>query len=79
MTGFVAMLLGVALPGLAFAEGSSAPPLTAAHARSAMMQFGCSGITALGVRPDNSYHGQCSEGGQLINVMMDKTGTMASN
>lgn len=78
MKSFVAMLLlGVALPGLAFAEGSSAPPLTAAHARSAMTQFGCNGITAIGIGPDSSYHGQCSKGGQLINVMMDKTGTVS--
>ncbi len=78
MKSFVAMvLLQVVLPGLAFAEESSALPLTAAHARSAMTQFGCNGITALGVGPDNSYHGQCSKGGQLINVMMDKTGTVS--
>ena len=78
MKSFVAVvLLGVALPGLALAQGNSTPPLTAAHARAAMTQFGCNGITALGVGPDNSYHGQCSKGGQLINVMMDKTGTVS--
>ncbi len=44
-----------------------------------MTQFGCTGITALGVGPDNSYHGQCTKGGQLINVMMDKTGTVSQS
>ncbi len=71
------LLLSVALPGLALAQGASAPPLTAGHARSAMTQFGCTGITALGVGPDGAYHGQCTKGGQLINVMMDKTGTVS--
>ena len=78
MKNFVAMLLlGTALPGLAFAQGNTATTLSAAHARSAMTDFGCTGITALGVAPDGSYHGQCSKGGQLINVMMDKSGAVS--
>jgi len=73
------LLLGTAMPGLALAQGSNAPALTEGHARSAMTQFGCNGITALGIAPDGSYYGQCTKGGQLINVMMDKSGTVSQS
>ncbi len=73
------LLLGAAVPSLAFAQTDAAPPLTASHARSAMTQFGCTGITTLGVAPDGSYHGQCTKSGSLINVMMDKSGTVSQS
>ncbi len=71
------LLLGVAVPGLAFAQTDSAPSLTASHARSAMTDFGCTSVTTLGVAPDGSYHGQCTKAGSVINVMMDKTGKVS--
>lgn len=78
MRHFVAvLLLGAAMPGLAFAQADSASALTASHARSAMTDFGCSAVTTLGVAPDGSYHGQCTKAGSVINVMMDKTGTVS--
>ena len=76
---FVAAILlaGVASPGLALAQGASAPVLTEGHARSAMTDFGCNGITALGAGPSGSYYGQCTKGGKVINVSMDRTGKVA--
>ncbi len=78
MRHFVAvLLLGAAMPALAFAQTDSAPALTASHARSAMTDFGCSAVTTLGVASDGSYHGQCTKAGSVINVMMDKTGKVS--
>ena len=78
MRHFIAMLLlGAAVPSLAFAQTDSAPSLTASHARSAMTDFGCTSVTTLGVAPDGSYHGQCTKAGSVINVMMDKTGKVS--
>lgn len=71
------LLLGAAMPSLAFAQADSAPALTASHARSAMTDFGCSAVTTLGVAADGSYHGQCTKAGSVINVMMDKTGKVS--
>ena len=69
------VMLGSLAPGLALAQTTSS--LTASHARSAMTEFGCNGITALGLSPDGEYHGQCTKGGKLINVMMDKNGKVS--
>ena len=69
------LLVSAFAPGLAMAQTSNS--LTAMHARSAMTTFGCTGITPLGVGPDSSYHAQCQKGGKMINVMMDKTGTVS--
>lgn len=78
MRNFVAaMLLGAAVPGFAFAQTDSAPAFTASHARAAMTQFGCSSVTTLGIASDGSYHGQCTKGGNVVNVMMDQTGTVS--
>ncbi len=59
-------------PGLALAQTGGV--MTSGHARSAMTDFGCNGITALGMAPDGAYHAQCQKGGKTINVMMDKMG-----
>jgi hypothetical protein len=69
------VVLGALAPGLALAQ--TTPSLSASHARSAMTEFGCNGITALGVAADGAYHGQCTKGGKLINVTMDKSGKVS--
>jgi hypothetical protein len=51
--------------------------MTAMHARSAMTDFGCGGITPLGVAADGGYYAQCMKGGRTINVMMDKSGKVS--
>lgn len=76
------LLMGAVAPGLAYAQAPTparpaAPMLGEGHARSAMTDFGCNGITALGVAPDGSWHGQCQKGGSTINVMMDKGGKVS--
>ena len=76
------LLMGAVAPGLAYAQAPTparptAPMLGEGHARSAMTVFGCNGITALGVAPDGSWHGQCQKGGSTINVMMDQKGTVS--
>ncbi len=86
MRTFTAMLLlGAAVPSLAFAQTGSAPPaqtgsapaLTASHARSAMMDFGCNNVHSVGIGPDGSYYGQCTKGGSPISVKMDKSGAVS--
>jgi len=83
---FIAMLLlGAAVPSLAFAQTASAPPaptssapsLTASHARSAMTDFGCNNLHSVAIAPDGAYHGQCTKGGSPISVKMDKNGTVS--
>ncbi|HEY0202888.1 MAG TPA: hypothetical protein VGC15_01890 [Acetobacteraceae bacterium] len=68
------VLFGLGAPALALAQSSSAPALTDAHARSAMMQYGCTAISGLSTRPDGQLQGQCTKGGKMVNVSMDKTG-----
>lgn len=72
-----ALLLGAAVPGLAFAQTGSAPTLTASHARSAMTEFGCSAVHSVAIAPDGAYHGTCTKGGSTINVKMDKDGKVS--
>ena len=71
------LLLGAAVPGLAFAQTSSAPTLTASHARSAMTDFGCSAVHSVAIAPDGEYHGTCTKSGSTINVKMDKDGKVS--
>jgi len=52
--------------------------MTEAHARSAMTDFGCSNLSTLGQGPESSWHGQCSKGGKIVNVMMDRQGKVAA-
>ena len=68
------VLFGLAVPGLALAQESPAMRLSDGHARSAMMQYGCTAISGLSARPDGQYQGQCTKAGKVINVSMDKTG-----
>ncbi len=74
-----ALLLGAAVPGLAFAQAqpSNAPALTASHARSAMADFGCSAVHSVAIAPDGAYHGTCTKSGSTINVKMDKDGKVS--
>ena len=72
-----ALLLGAAVPGLAFAQAESAPALNASHARSAMADFGCSAVHSVAIAPDGAYHGTCTKGGSTINVKMDKDGKVS--
>jgi hypothetical protein len=73
--GFAVLAFAAVAPGLAFAQTGTG--LTAMHARSAMTDFGCSGITTLGVAADGGYYAQCMKGGRTINVMMDKSGAVS--
>ena len=68
------VLFGLGAPGLALAQSSGTPTMTDGHARSAMMQYGCTAIGGLSVRPDGQFQGQCTKGGKVVNVSMDKTG-----
>ena len=68
------VLFGLAAPGLALAQESPAMRLSDGHARSAMMQYGCTAISGLSARPDGQYQGQCTKAGKFVNVSMDKTG-----
>ncbi|MGI4952548.1 MAG: hypothetical protein ACRYGM_12155 [Janthinobacterium lividum] len=70
----IVALLGLGAPGLAMAQSSGVPAMTDAHARSAMMQYGCTSISGLSTRPDGQLQGQCTKGGKIVNVSMDKTG-----
>ena len=78
-----ALLLGAAVPSLAFAQTGNAPAtgnaptLSAGHARSAMTDFGCSAVHSVAIAPDGAYHGTCTKGGNTINVKMDKDGKVS--
>ena len=71
------VLFGLGAPGLALAQSSGAPSMTDAHARSAMMDYGCTAISGLSTRPDGQYQGQCTKGGKVLNVSMDKAGKVS--
>jgi hypothetical protein len=51
--------------------------LTAAHARSALMDYGCSNVSTLSSGPQGSWHGTCTKGGQTVNLMVDQNGKVA--
>ncbi len=79
----MAALAGLALPGLAFAQGTAPMAATPAvlgegHARSAMTAYGCASISGLSAGPSGSWHGQCAKGGQTVNVAMDSQGKVTS-
>lgn len=71
-------LTGMVASGVALAQDTAQPAMTEAQARYAMGSFGCGNVSALGQGPDGSWHGQCSKGGQTVNVMMDKQGKVSS-
>ena len=58
------------------AGGSTA--LTEAHARSLMMNYGCSNVSALSMGMSGTWHGQCSKGGQTVDVMVDPQGKVST-
>ena len=77
----MATLAGLAVPGLALAQGAAPAASTVlgeAHARSAMTAFGCANISGLNAGPSGSWHGQCYKGGQPVSVMMDSQGKVSS-
>ena len=78
MNKFVAAVIAAGLfaPGVALAQAPTA--LGEAHARSAMLVFGCSNISSLSAGPNGSWHGQCSKGGATVNVMMDSQGVVTA-
>jgi hypothetical protein len=64
------------------AKGKMAPAtnvdyMTAAHARAALMDYGCSNVSTLGRGPEGSWHGTCTKGGQTVNLMVDQQGKVA--
>ena len=71
------VLFGLGAPGLAMAQGSAATRLSDGHARSAMTQFGCTSISGLSAQADGDYESQCTKGGKIVNVSMDKTGKVS--
>ena len=80
MRTFIAMLLlGAAVPGLAYAQtddttSSSQARVqarTASNARYAMTEFGCTNLHSLHIAPDGTYHANCTKGGSAITVKSD--------
>lgn len=72
-------LAGTIVPGLAMAQNSGAPPtMTEPQARSAMTAFGCSNLSTLGQGPGGSWYGQCSKGGQTVNVTTGPDGKVTT-
>ncbi len=77
----MAALAGLAVPGLALAQGAAPATATAlgeGHARSAMTTCGCANISGLSAGPSGSWHGQCYKGGSPVNVAMDSQGKVTS-
>ncbi len=68
-----------ALPRLALPEESSAPLLTAAHARSVMTQFGCCNLSTLTMGTDGGWYGRFAKRGRTQNVSVDSAGKLTSN
>ena len=66
------------------AQGKAGPStaemahITSAHARSALMDFGCSNVSGLSRGPEGTWHGQCSKGGRTRDVMVDAQARRAS-
>ena len=52
--------------------------ITEAHARSSLMQFGCSNISTLSQGADGSWSGMCSKGGRTVDVMVNPEGKAAT-
>lgn len=52
----------------------AASSITEAHARSALMQFGCSNVSVLHELDDGEWAGQCTKGGRTVDVRVDKKG-----
>jgi hypothetical protein len=52
--------------------------ITEAHARSALMDYGCTNLSTLGAGADGSWFGQCSKGGKTVNVTVDQQGKAAT-
>ena len=72
----------LASPALALAPASARAAgdanLGEAHARSAMIEYGCGNVSILSAGPAGSWHGQCSKGGKTIDVVMDSKGVVTS-
>lgn len=60
------------------AAGGNPPALTEGHARSLMMGYGCTNLSHLSRGMSGSWHGQCSKGGQTIDVMVDPEGKVST-
>lgn len=71
-------LAGLVAPGLASAQNAAQPAMGEGHARAAMLAFGCSNLSSLGQGPEGSWHGQCTKGGQNVDVMMDRQGKVTA-
>jgi hypothetical protein len=56
----------------------TASHMTEAHARSALTAFGCSNLSVLGRGRDGNWHGTCTKGGQVTEVMVDQQGKAAA-
>jgi hypothetical protein len=62
-------------------KASAAPMsghMTEAHARSALMDYGCTNLSTLSSGADGNWYGQCSKGGRTVNVMVDQQGKAAT-
>lgn len=60
------------------AQTTSQAAMTENHARAAMYAAGCSNLSSLGRGPQSSWHGQCTKGGQIVNVVMDGQGKVTT-
>ena len=52
--------------------------ITEAHARSALMEYGCTNLSTLSAGRDGNWSGQCSKGGRTVNVTVDQQGNAAA-
>ncbi|MBV9653638.1 MAG: hypothetical protein JOZ42_03640 [Acetobacteraceae bacterium] len=55
-------------------SASTANSITEGHARAALMQFGCSNVSNLNETAEGDWTGQCTKGGQTVNVSVDEKG-----
>lgn len=59
--------------------GGTMDHMTEGHARSAMMQAGCSNISYLNADDDGMWRAQCTKGGRTVNASMDGQGKVTTN
>ncbi len=57
---------------------SGADSITEAHARAALMQYGCSNLSTLSRGASGSWHGSCSKGGTTQFVSVDPQGKVST-
>ena len=59
--------------------GGAMDHMTEGHARSAMLQAGCSNISSLNADDDGTWRAQCTKGGRTVNAAVDGQGKVTTN